>query len=916
MPPLSSAGLTPSTSHASLAHAHERAAGHDHVEYVLLAEFDIDQGSLLRHQYPAPTGTDEHLLAEHMLPDGAHDRPEDWTVFYLNQVPGLIVDPAPLAQARADLKGKARAVDQDASAAAAVDDGGDAVTAAHNDGGLLFVMSLVRTKKDASVRRGALVKALAVAARNPYIQIFKPILLLALEDYFNSPSVDVLANLYASLNAMETSALPLLGAPERIILRTSDRKDFFDDRFAAAVAASERRERDDEGLLVRSMPSLESLASVLRSPSVGTAASASREDVASLGGGGGVGGGGTGGRSSRANTVSSLGDDGRSSWSHGHGHGHGSGFAPPVPGSGSGSGAGQVPYLAPTRQDSGATRSTSSLVGSSGSPTLVRGHGFGNGAGAAARPKDTHFFETKIAYNGIALPVRIPMATFPSEVGDYSLIKLVQTFSSPTALTPSPFHPHLHTSGHTTTPALIVLFNALLAGHRVVFLGHGQPAGRVAELVLAACAMVSGCGAVLPGVEARAFPYTNLANLDNLEQVDGFIAGVCNPAFADRPSWWDVLCNIETGKVTISRELKPLSLASSPSATATLSAAAGGGGGGGGGTVGRSTGARASDFASWTGGRGSSVGGPAGGGAGPGMDGVDELGQLGGSGSGGVSGATSGAPGRSDGKESQDVVFMEEILISIQAHYGEAVIRARFIDYVSRFVRLASRYEEDSTSATTIGFASAPFTAAGGGALGSGIVFADEAAGAREVAANGPRIEAWMRTPSYHAHQAAFRQAQLDSPFSPSFDLVHQLARLRLSRAVSPPEAVLILRTLCDVVRTDAQIISLLAHLPAHFGGLLPLAFGLFHPSPEARHYTLELFDRLALHPTGAKVLSSLNAFHRLAYTRLVRERERDAAADRDRERERVRDEVRTGGGGGGGGGGGREREETARPGR
>lgn len=43
---------------------------------------------------------------------------------------------------------------------------------------------------------------------------------------------------------------------------------------------------------------------------------------------------------------------------------------------------------------------------------------------------------------------------------------------------------------------------------------------------------------------------------------DGFIAGVCNPAFANRPSWWDVLCNIETGKIIISKELTvtPLTL--------------------------------------------------------------------------------------------------------------------------------------------------------------------------------------------------------------------------------------------------------------------------------------------------------------------------------------------------------------------
>lgn len=32
------------------------------VEYVLLAEFDIDEGSTVKHQYPAPTGTDEQCV--------------------------------------------------------------------------------------------------------------------------------------------------------------------------------------------------------------------------------------------------------------------------------------------------------------------------------------------------------------------------------------------------------------------------------------------------------------------------------------------------------------------------------------------------------------------------------------------------------------------------------------------------------------------------------------------------------------------------------------------------------------------------------------------------------------------------------------------------------------------------------------
>lgn len=30
-----------------------------HVEYILLAEFDIDKGASLKYQYPTETGTDE-----------------------------------------------------------------------------------------------------------------------------------------------------------------------------------------------------------------------------------------------------------------------------------------------------------------------------------------------------------------------------------------------------------------------------------------------------------------------------------------------------------------------------------------------------------------------------------------------------------------------------------------------------------------------------------------------------------------------------------------------------------------------------------------------------------------------------------------------------------------------------------------
>jgi hypothetical protein len=56
-----------------------------HVEYILVASFDIDRGSIMEHQYPAAISGDETMLAELMLPDQAHMRNQDWTIFFLHK---------------------------------------------------------------------------------------------------------------------------------------------------------------------------------------------------------------------------------------------------------------------------------------------------------------------------------------------------------------------------------------------------------------------------------------------------------------------------------------------------------------------------------------------------------------------------------------------------------------------------------------------------------------------------------------------------------------------------------------------------------------------------------------------------------------------------------------------------------------
>jgi hypothetical protein len=59
----------------------------------------------------------------------------------------------------------------------------------------------------------------------------QPLLVLALEEYFISPTESTLAHLYDSLNEMDLSQMPSLNYLERTILIASDNKDMFREKF-------------------------------------------------------------------------------------------------------------------------------------------------------------------------------------------------------------------------------------------------------------------------------------------------------------------------------------------------------------------------------------------------------------------------------------------------------------------------------------------------------------------------------------------------------------------------------------------------------------------------------------------------------------------------------------------------------------
>lgn len=107
-------------------------------ELVLFAEFDIDKGSTLRESFPrAVPHYSPEFFADVMLPEGVHNRARDSTVFFLN---------------RQSARRKPQADEPQQP--------GEPLRE------FMYCLSVVKTIHDASARRGATVKAVALCSRH------------------------------------------------------------------------------------------------------------------------------------------------------------------------------------------------------------------------------------------------------------------------------------------------------------------------------------------------------------------------------------------------------------------------------------------------------------------------------------------------------------------------------------------------------------------------------------------------------------------------------------------------------------------------------------------------------------------------------------------------------------------------------
>ncbi|KAK0827157.1 hypothetical protein LTR91_004695 [Friedmanniomyces endolithicus] len=756
-----------------------------HVEYILVASFDIDRGSVMEHQYPGPVGGDEHMLAELMLPDQTHLRSQDWTIFFLHKdAAGEEDDEMKRRKKRRRRRRRKLGEDGQTEAGAeeredvdgddgdgeeddidADDDYDDSSDEEAFDGPpLVYVLNLVNTKQDHTVKRGAVVKAMA---------------------YFANPAIGTLAGLYNAVNAMDLSLMPRLNSYERFILQSSDAKDLFLEKFEAIIA----------------------------------------------------------------------------------------------------------------QRMAGSNASPSNPALTAPSPTMNPSQRARYGL-----PRDTHELESVVPYAGIPIPVKVPTALLPETVGDFSLVKLITTFSTPHTASPQPFaptHPHLTTSGALTHP-IIVLLNALLTQKRIIFLGHNLPSSDVAEAVLGACALASG--GVLRGFTRHAFPYTDLTKIDDLLKVPGFIAGVTNPAFAHKTEWWDLLCDLGTGRMRISNRIEAVSPIPE--------------------------GVR---FFQQPGHLPSASSSTAGSAASTAVTGISALAAAGASLSAGLGG--SGLMGTViSGDATGDVAFMAGVLRAIEERHGEGAVRRKFRRWVVKFTRLAAAFEEWVYGASMLVIAPtpstthpppSPFAAADQSpslsasspkpvsnsnsspaslppeVLTHGYVFPTPQSKTNELAANATRIEGWRSTRSYYNFVQDTAASYPRRPVK-SVDLQHLHDRLAKLRLTSEGSGAVYL-AICQVVRGEREVEELLAvvgggvwgadggvqggalqgaaaggggGVGGQGQGLFYLGFGLFHPKVEVREAVAGLLGRVREHEAGRHFWVGVGRFVQGARERVERARE------------------------------------------
>jgi hypothetical protein len=142
-----------------------------------------------------PLGVSEDWLAHCMLPEGVHNRECDVSYLLLNA--------------------NGQRADELFSPEAAQ---GNHEGSSQGDG-FLYGVNVIRTKYDASVRRGAVLKSIAAFSPYHFIDTVQAVLDLALQRYLETADVFVIEDLFRNINSCDLSTMPLPNMNELSLMR-------------------------------------------------------------------------------------------------------------------------------------------------------------------------------------------------------------------------------------------------------------------------------------------------------------------------------------------------------------------------------------------------------------------------------------------------------------------------------------------------------------------------------------------------------------------------------------------------------------------------------------------------------------------------------------------------------------------------
>lgn len=142
---------------------------------------------------------------------------------------------------------------------------------------------------------------------------------------------------------------------------------------------------------------------------------------------------------------------------------------------------------------------------------------------------DPNPFEIEIGVQKLNLEIKV--ANYREKIFPGNLIELIKTFKDNT----------------------MIIYDAILSDKKILFIGDASTSCEtLCNFIFSTVSMVSPpCFGILK----RIHPYKNLYDMEFLKS-NNCIYGVTNPIFKIKTDAWDIMCEIDTGKITINENYK------------------------------------------------------------------------------------------------------------------------------------------------------------------------------------------------------------------------------------------------------------------------------------------------------------------------------------------------------------------------